>query len=255
MKKVICIWKPVGFTPLQAIFKFKKKNPEYKQDNISYAGRLDPMAEGILVLLVGDENKNRDKYLGLDKEYETEIVFGVSTDTFDSLGLITKINIKEVSKNEIEKTLVKHKGKQKQTYPPFSSKTVDGKPLYWWSREKKLNEIQIPVREIDVYTIKLLDFENVSVQNLVNKITGDITKVGGDFRQQEIIERWRKFEKENKNLELVKTKLKISCSSGTYIRRFADDFGRELGTSAFAYSISRTKVGKYSELDCEKIST
>ena len=57
MKNIINIYKPVSITPLQAIEKFKLQNPCYKNQKISYPGRLDPMAQGILLLLVGNENK------------------------------------------------------------------------------------------------------------------------------------------------------------------------------------------------------
>ena len=98
MKNVIYLWKPVGVTPLQFLNIFKEKHSEYKNETLSYAGRLDPVAEGILIVLVGDENKKREKYLGLDKQYVSEIVFGISTDTFDQLGLITNVNVNNISK-------------------------------------------------------------------------------------------------------------------------------------------------------------
>ena len=60
-------------------------------------GRLDPLAEGVLLILIGDECKNKEKYLGLDKEYEVAIIFGISTDTGDALGLATK----EVPSHEV----------------------------------------------------------------------------------------------------------------------------------------------------------
>lgn len=253
MKNILYIWKPVGFTPLEIVEKFKERNPEYKNEIISYAGRLDPMAEGILILLIDEENKKRNNYLGLEKEYESEIVFGISTDTFDSLGLITNNEFKDLSKNEIENCLSSFLGKQKQAYPPYSSKAVKGKPLYWWARKGKINEIKIPETEIQIYSIELLVFENISVNNLVNVIIDKIEKINGDFRQKEIINTWQKFENENSNENLIKIKIKVNCSSGTYIRRIADDLGKKLESNAFALSIKRTKIGEISEKDCLRI--
>jgi len=54
--------------------------------NAAYAGRLDPMAHGVLVLLVGEENKKREKYEKFVKEYLFQCIFGVATDTYDILG-------------------------------------------------------------------------------------------------------------------------------------------------------------------------
>ena len=60
MNKVINLYKPVGFTPLQAVERFKEENVRYKKEKISYPGRLDPMAQGVLLLLVGDETKKKN---------------------------------------------------------------------------------------------------------------------------------------------------------------------------------------------------
>jgi len=65
---------------------------------LTYAGRLDPMAEGVLIILVGDECKKKQKYLGLDKEYEIEVLFGLETDTQDILGVIKRIDIDNVQR-------------------------------------------------------------------------------------------------------------------------------------------------------------
>lgn len=250
MKNTIYIWKPVGFTPLEIAEKFKEKNQEYKDKTVSYAGRLDPMAEGILVLLIGEENKNRDEYLKLKKTYEAEIVFGISTDTFDSLGLIENVNLKEVSKEEIEKGLETFSGKQKQLYPPYSSKAVNGKSLFWWARNNKLNEIEIPERDIEIYSIDLVIFESISLEKLVNRIVENIKSVKGDFRQKEIIEKWENLNKTNRNKNLIKIKIKVSCSTGTYVRRLAQDLGEKLEAGAFALSITRTGVGDITREDC-----
>ncbi len=253
MKNTIYIWKKLGLTPFEVVEKFKEKNPEYKNETISYAGRLDPMAEGILVLLIGAENKNREKYLDLKKEYESEIIFGISTDTFDSLGLILNLNLKEIATEEIKKGLKLFVGKQKQIYPPYSSKAINGKPLFWWARNNKLDEIKIPEREIEVYKIELLDSEMIDVSKLVEKIINKIKYINGDFRQDEIIDCWENFKRKNVERELLKVKIRVNCSTGTYIRRVANDLGEKLDSYAFAYSIKRTGIGDVSEKDCLRI--
>ena len=253
MEKIIYVWKPVGLTPLELVEKFKEKYAEYKNETISYAGRLDPMTEGILVLLIGEENKNREKYLGLKKEYESEIIFGISTDTFDSLGLIEQFDFKEIPKLEIEKSLKSFIGKQKQFYPPYSSKAVKGKPLFWWARNGKINEIEIPQRQIEIYSIEILEASQIEVSELVEKILDQIKNVKGDFRQDEIMKEWEKFGQKYGSQKLVNLKIKVSCSSGTYIRRIADDLGKKLGTNAFAYSIKRIRIGDVLENEVIKI--
>src|SRR3989344_2297636 len=81
------LYKKEGQTPLEAMEEFRKENLEYKDQKMTYAGRLDPMAEGVLLILTGDDCKEKQKYLGLNKEYEFEILWGFQTDTYDILGL------------------------------------------------------------------------------------------------------------------------------------------------------------------------
>ena len=247
MKKIMYVWKPVGITPLEAIQVFKNENPEYKREIISYAGRLDPMAEGILILLIGEENKNRDKYLKFDKEYEAEIIIGISTDTYDGLGLITSKNFKNVSKKEIQNKLKEFLGKQNQKYPPYSSKTVDGKPLYWWARKKRIKEIIIPEHIIKINSLDLINMDSISMSELKTKMINQVKKINGDFRQEEIIKSWGNLKNDKK---LLKIKIIASCSSGTYIRGIANDLGKRLGIDAFAYSIIRTRIGDKEKSDC-----
>lgn len=251
MNKVVSIWKPVGLTPLEAISKFKELNEIYSKEKISYAGRLDPMAEGILILLIGDENKKREKYLELDKTYESEIVFGVSTDSYDSLGKIVDQDIaRKPTETEIKEVLNSFIGERIQDYPPYSSKTVKGKPLFWWARNNKLNEIIIPKRKIEIYSMSLMDFNKISGKESAIKIIEKIRKVEGDFRQDDIIEGWKKFTEENKSNIFLKIKINVECSSGTYIRSIASELGKILEVPAFAYSIKRVKIGDVSKKDC-----
>ena len=102
MKKAINLYKKVGESPLDAINRFKEKNAFYKKKKTSYAGRLDPLAEGVLLVLVGDETKKINQYLGFDKEYKAEILIGVSSDSHDILGIPynSLINNSEIDKEE-----------------------------------------------------------------------------------------------------------------------------------------------------------
>lgn len=88
-KSYIIANKPIGKTPFEVIQEIKKSHPELKNTKIGYAGRLDPMAEGLLLLLIGEENKKKHAYENLNKTYECEIFFGFATDTYDLMGMIT----------------------------------------------------------------------------------------------------------------------------------------------------------------------
>lgn len=279
MKKVINIYKPIGVTPLKVINTLKKEKPKLKNIKIAYAGRLDPLAEGVLLLLVEPETKNAKKYQKLDKEYEFEVLFGVRTDSYDVLGVVQEIprkprsvvsqrvpqkqvrnsqvaksvrgdkagmkSLPALSKEEVIKAVESFIGKHKQLYPPFSSKTVKGRPLFWWARKGKLDDIEIPTKNIEIYDIKLLSVSRKDIKILRDKVIKNIKLVKGDFRQKEILKRWKDYFNKQKGEKLVVAKLKVHCSSGTYVRWIAHELGEKLGCGAIALLIKRTAVGKY----------
>src|SRR6267143_411770 len=99
MNHVLALYKPQGLTPLEIIEQVRIKQPEYQKVKIGYAGRLDPLAHGVLLLTIGEENKNREKYLQLEKTYQFSVLFGFATDTFDYLGMLKKMEYQEPLKN------------------------------------------------------------------------------------------------------------------------------------------------------------
>jgi len=282
MKKIINIYKPQGKTPLEMVKVIKETFPEYNDEKIGYAGRLDPLAHGVLLLMIGEETtKQRETYLHLPKDYEFEAAFGVSTDTYDALGIVNNVAMKQLNNNhrdEVEKFIKSKLGKQKQTYPPFSSKTVDGKPLFLWAKENRLSEITIPEREIEIYNFKLIETNNISTNELKTEILKQIESVTGEFRQAEIKEKWEKFFEKYCHFEEAKqreislgisqplqgfemtnqntfqtARFSISCSSGTYIRSLVNELGNKLATGAITLEILRTEVGEYSLQDSLKL--
>jgi len=251
LSQVLNLYKEKGETPLERINRFKFGNPEYNKVKMTYAGRLDPMAEGVLLVLSGEEIKNKQNYLNLKKEYETEILFGFSTDSFDALGIVTNDSRRE----EIEKieegffsqdTLNKFTGKFSQKYPPFSSKTISGKSLFTYVKEGNLVEKDIPEKEVEIFSIEKTGFENISQERLKDKIIESIKMVKGDFRQEEISRLWEESFRKSDTKEFPVLKIKVNCSSGTYIRVLAKNIGLKLfSVPSLALSIKRTSVGKH----------
>ena len=250
MEKVINVYKKCGQTPLECINNLKKDNENLRLLPMTYAGRLDPLAEGVLLILVGDECKKKDEYLNLPKEYEVEVLFGFATDTYDVMGKImnkqaTSEKLFENSSDLLTVILPNFIGKIKQSYPPYSSRPVDGKPLWEWAREDKLGEIEIPDHDVFVESIEIIEDKEISGEDLLKDIKDKISKVEGDFRQKEILNLWEE-ELSNKNEENYKIiKLKISCGSGVYVRGIAHSIGEKLGIKALALKIVRTRIGEY----------
>lgn len=249
---MLLVHKPLGLTPLQTIHKIKSLYPDLHGEIVSYAGRLDPMAQGLLVLLIGEENKKRQSFEHMDKTYEFEFLGGIRTDTYDLLGmpishsrLIPEANIAE----KITALLPTYLGKQSQPFPPYSSKPVLGHPLYWWARAGKLDEIAIPEHDITISSLELLHETSLSATALHHSIKTRITNIIGDFRQKEILTSWEHYFRSTTSSSFPLIKLRISCSSGTYVRSIANSLGEKLGTGGLAYSIIRTQIGDFKLTD------
>lgn len=223
------IRKEIGETPLEALERLRASRPELTSVPMTYAGRLDPMAEGELIILIGDECKDKEKYLGLDKEYEIEIILGIKTDTFDALGLA---ELGKHSSTDID--LNAYIGKFKQEYPPYSSKTVNGKQLHELARANELSE-EIPTKEVEIYSIENLGERTIASNDLKNEILRKISLVKGDFRQEEIKKRWNEV-LGNDSDSFKCLEIRVKCSSGTYMRSLAEKMG------GFALSINRTRI-------------
>ena len=260
MNKILNIYKPVGISPLDAIKTLKEKYPELKDEKMTYAGRLDPLAEGVLLILAGNAVYEKEKYLKLDKEYEAEILFGFNTDTYDILGLPEKTTPYRHSMSivKIRNDLKKFEGEISLPLPPYSSYKIKGKPLFEWAREGRLNEIEIPIRRTKINSAELLSLNKISAPKLWAMIEQKINLVKGDFRQKEILKKWQEkmlptlSDSKNKEAFWV-AKIKIACSSGTYIRAVAFEIGKKLKTGGVILSLTRTKVGDFEIKDSLRI--
>lgn len=230
------IYKKTGETPLEVIERFRNEQKIDADIPLTYAGRLDPMAEGQLLVLVGEECKRKDEYLGLDKEYEVEIVFGMSTDTHDALGLVTNVSNALQAKQDKQKESIdfsKYVRKFTQPYPQFSSPVIDGKS---------------GSKEVEIYSIELLKESEIRIEDLKRRIFDDIALVKGQFRQQEIIMRWNEvFDSYLKSTQGNIFKfpiitIRVKCSAGTYMRSLAHNMGQDIGVGAFALHINRIAI-------------
>jgi tRNA pseudouridine55 synthase len=132
------LYKNRGETPLECLERFRATKPELQNESMTYLGRLDPLAEGVLLVGTGEhaEQKEREKFFGLDKEYDFTAIFGFETDTFDVMGRIThpptsSLTIREGESEKIdisELDLIKickiYEGEREQKYPKYSSKVI-----------------------------------------------------------------------------------------------------------------------------------
>ena len=253
----VILHKPVGQTPLETVeFWRLEQGPEYQSVPLAYAGRLDPMASGKLLILLGDECKVQEKYHGLDKTYLFSVLFGASSDSGDVLGLIKEAGQRQPSKGSIEAASTELIGDVELPYPIFSARTVLGKPLHTWALEGRLSEITIPTKKSIVYDLRLEKIETLTRDEVCTeasqkieslpKVTDPRKAIGNDFRRPTVRETWQTF-KEHGTPEDTFSVAHFTCtaSSGTYMRTLAEEIAKGAGTTGLAFSIHREAIGRY----------
>ena len=245
MTSPILLNKPIGMTPLECIEKYRQEHSEYQGVKMTYAGRLDPMAEGLLLILTGEDCHKKDDYLGLDKTYEATILLGIKTDSLDLLGLADKdIQTTQIDDATITQSCKELIGTHSWPYPAFSSKPVQGKPLFQWTRENALDQIDIPVREMTIKSLELNTVNPITSEDLLKTINHRIPLVQGDFRQEEILEAWKHLLSSQVHSFQTIT-FTTTVTSGTYIRTLAEQIGNKLNTPTLLLSLNRSNVGNY----------
>jgi tRNA pseudouridine55 synthase len=244
--RVLNLYKNLCETPRERLERLRHEQPEYAHEVLSYAGRLDPMAEGVLLALVGSANTQREQYLDMSKEYVLDILFGFATDTYDILGRVMESgDPAQVTKQIVREGLNEFRGTVSQEYPPYSSKAVDGKSLFEWARSGMLGNISIPRKTVTVHDITLDGLYKLNEKTLLNYIEQNVEKVQGDFRQEEILRLWHRNLRLDGGRDFTCATVRISCASGVYARSIAHGLGQNIGVPALALHILRTKVGEY----------
>lgn len=251
MEYLLNVYKRIGLTPFQLIQEFKKKFRQYKDIPISHAGKLDPLAEGVMFLVCGKEIKNLKKYMGVDKTYKAKILFGLSSDSYDIQGIGTKNN-RTIDTEKLKKEIESLRGEYLQELPVFSGRIVNKKPLFYWARTNQLDKIEIPKEKVMIYDINLNKISKINSNEVLKEINYKINLLNGDFRQKEIIETWNKILEKN-NEDFIVADVTINCSSGTYIRSIANDLGKRMGTYAILLNLIRTRVDKFNIKDSIRV--
>lgn len=202
MDGIIIINKPKNCTSHDIVRKAKK----IFHEKVGHTGTLDPMATGVLPLLIGKGTLCSKYLVNHDKIYDVTLTLGVKTDTADTEG--TMIEKKQVpqtifQKENIEEILKSFLGKQEQIPPMYSAIKVKGKKLYEYARKGQTIEIQ--PRQIEIYKIKLLQMEE-----------------------------------EQKQIQF-----RVACSKGTYMRSLCEDIAQRLGTIGYMSGLNRVQVGDF----------
>ncbi len=212
MDGVLVIDKPAGLTSHDVVARARRILGERR---IGHTGTLDPFATGVLVILLGRATRLGQFLSGVDKEYEAIIRLGYSTDTGDLTG--TPIPGPPAkpdawTEQKIEAALQSLRGEIDQVPPMYSAKKIEGKKLYELARRGESVERQ-PIH------VCIYEFAAIQPGGQLIKDNLDGTF---DFHTR------------------------VSCSSGTYVRTLAEDFGKRLYVGAHLAELRRTRVGDFS---------
>lgn len=223
MNRIFILNKPIGFTSQDAVSKLKKILNENKA---GHTGTLDPMATGVLPILVGNTTKLSKYLVEHKKNYIATIELGKATDTGDSEGKI--IEEKEILKENLEEKNIKEVlksflGIQKQTPPIYSAIKIKGKKLYEYARAGE--KVEIPEREIEIYNINFIEkkLNNISFEvecskgTYIRTLCEDIAKKLGTIGYMKSLKRtkvdrfelekaitFEKLEENKENIEWLK---------------------------------------------------
>lgn len=204
-QEILLINKPRGISSFAVIRELRKKLGVQK---IGHAGTLDPLAEGLLVVGVGDGTKKLTSMVGLDKTYEVEIECGETRDTGDKAGdIVEERPVALADVKDLKRVLERMTGDIVLPVPVYSAVKKAGVPLY--RRARRGEHIVRPMRAMRIYELALL---NVRVDE----------------------ERARVF-----------ASVEMHVGSGVYVRSIVEEIGKRLNIPATVSRLARTKVGTF----------
>ena len=249
------VYKEIGETPLaciQRIFTEPVQIAERIKPPHTYIGRLDPMAQGLLLIAHGEECKQAHRYFSLKKEYRYSFIVGIGTDSYDRLGRITACtDVPEDIETHVQNAVKKLQGNITLPYPPYSSKTIHGKPLFTYAKSGTLHHETIPKQDITIYAHTITDAGTVDTTSVAADTEQVIRTVQGDFRQPAIIKDWQQVP----HKKLPHFSGTISGSGGMYVRAIVHAIGEQVGYKTVTTAITRTRIGQWStdDLDAGKL--
>lgn len=221
---LVAVYKPQDWSSSDVVNKVKFVLQKGAQANaggrkcrvkVGHGGTLDPLAQGVLVLGVGDGTRLLSEYLSGDKEYLGSGRLGAEMDTQDSTGTILEsVDPLHVTREKLEQALGGFRGEIMQMPPMYSALKRDGKKLYELARAGI--EVEREQRPVTIFGLSLLDQCPASGQQL----------------------------------QLPDFGLQVTCSGGTYVRTLMSDLGRAVDTRAYMTQLVRSRQGPFVLQDC-----
>lgn len=177
MHGILLVDKPSGWTSFDVVAKLRNTLKQYQKANdlaqndtqfggkakVGHTGTLDPLATGLLVLVIGDYCKRAGEFSKLDKTYEVTMKLGETSSTGDGEGIKTVVrNPKSVVREDLEKAFEQFTGEIMQVPPAYSAIKVNGQRAYKLARAGK--EVKLEPRNVEVYSLELTDYNHPKVR-------------------------------------------------------------------------------------------
>lgn len=242
---ILPLYKPVG----ASTHRLATKAGQLYGQKATHTGTLDPMADGVVTVLTGDDRFKKTSLSNVKKSYSYQVLLGIGTDTLDLLGLVTEkqttpIPSEEVLKRKIEAILPKFRGEISQQIPNFSAKRIEGSSYMLQAKQGK--KLPVSKQKVTIFDHQLVSISTTTSEKLITYIQRTVPLVEGDFRQQVVIDQWL-----NQSLPtLPVVTMTTTTSKRTYIRALVRDIAKEIGIPATCVRITRTKNGPYSIENC-----
>lgn len=165
---ILLVDKPQGLTSHDVVARCRKI---FQIKKVGHAGTLDPMATGLLVILIGKATKVSQYLMSLDKQYTGTAHFGIETDSQDADGTVVKeLPVPDISEQELKAKMAEFLGDQYQIPPMFSAKKVSGKKLYELARAGKT--VAREPRVIRIQRFDLTRFQSPEMDFIVDSSKG-----------------------------------------------------------------------------------
>ena len=224
--------KPRGLGSTQAVGAVKRNLREagYGKVKVGHGGTLDPLAEGVLPIALGEATKLAGRLLDSDKTYEFTVQFGEETSTLDTEGEVVATSDRRPPMAAVAAICAHFTGEIDQVPPAYSAIKVDGKRAYDLARDGE--EVDLKTRRVTIYELRFAgpaDFQPLD--------SAFATTAGRPDPYDP-----------SAPLELADSvTLVAKVSKGTYIRSLARDIAHALGTRGHVTYLRRTKAGPFTE--------
>lgn len=168
---ILNINKPAGITSYDVVDVIKKL---FIGSKVGHTGTLDPVATGVLPILIGDATKLSDNLTAENKAYRVKMLLGVETNTYDITGKIVFASVVNKDEIYIRERIKRFIGVQEQVPPKYSAIKVEGKRAYQYAREGK--EVELRPRTIEIY-----DINNIAVDLKKREVSFDVYCTKGTY--------------------------------------------------------------------------